>query len=271
MELQSVWKALDLVAFAAALGVMPLDMPESVLVRFKGEMQPGITLRDLVNAIPYAAIQKGLLTVSKEGKKNIFSGRCLEIEGLPNLKVEQAFELSDASAERSASGCTVRLNQEPIIEYLKSKGEADWTEIEKVKNNQRMHIPVFANGDINTPERAMLIRDHYGLDGAMIGRASIGNPWFFNQVKHFFKTGEHLPAVSIKERVAAAKKHLEMSIAWKGERLGVFETRRHYTNYFKGIQDFKPFRQKLVTSDDSVDVFATLEEIYEKFNTYEFA
>ena len=109
-----------LVAFAAALGVMPLDMPESVLVRFKGEMQPSITLRGLVNAIPYAAIQKGLLTVAKEGKKNIFSGRCLEIEGLPDLKVEQAFELSDASAERSASGCTVRLNKEPIIEYLKS-------------------------------------------------------------------------------------------------------------------------------------------------------
>ncbi|NCX10575.1 MAG: bifunctional aconitate hydratase 2/2-methylisocitrate dehydratase [Proteobacteria bacterium] len=109
-----------LVAFAATLGVMPLDMPESVLVRFKGEMQPGITLRDLVNAIPYAAIQKGLLTVAKEGKKNIFSGRCLEIEGLPNMKVEQAFELSDASAERSASGCTVRLNKEPIIEYLQS-------------------------------------------------------------------------------------------------------------------------------------------------------
>jgi aconitate hydratase 2/2-methylisocitrate dehydratase len=109
-----------LVAFAATLGVMPLDMPESVLVRFKGEMQPGITLRDLVNAIPYAAIQKGLLTVAKEGKKNIFSGRCLEIEGLPDMKVEQAFELSDASAERSASGCTVRLNKGPIIEYLKS-------------------------------------------------------------------------------------------------------------------------------------------------------
>ena len=109
-----------LVAFAATLGVMPLDMPESVLVRFTGEMQPGITLRDLVNAIPYAAIQKGLLTVEKEGKKNVFSGKCLEIEGLPNLKVEQAFELSDASAERSASGCTVRLNKEPIIEYLES-------------------------------------------------------------------------------------------------------------------------------------------------------
>ena len=109
-----------LVAFAAALGVMPLDMPESVLVRFKGEMQPGITLRDLVNAIPYVAIQKGLLTVDKAGKKNIFSGRILEIEGLPDLKVEQAFEFSDASAERSAGGCTLRLNKEPIIEYLKS-------------------------------------------------------------------------------------------------------------------------------------------------------
>ncbi|MCF6250804.1 MAG: bifunctional aconitate hydratase 2/2-methylisocitrate dehydratase [Methylococcaceae bacterium] len=109
-----------LVAFAAATGVMPLDMPESVLVRFKGEMQPGITLRDLVNAIPYAAIQKGLLTVEKKGKKNVFSGRILEIEGLPDLKVEQAFELSDASAERSAGGCTIRLNEAPISEYINS-------------------------------------------------------------------------------------------------------------------------------------------------------
>lgn len=109
-----------LVAFAAATGVMPLDMPESVLVRFKGEMQPGITLRDLVHAIPYFAIQQGLLTVAKEGKKNIFSGRILEIEGLPDLKVEQAFELSDASAERSAAGCTVKLNEAPVAEYLRS-------------------------------------------------------------------------------------------------------------------------------------------------------
>ncbi len=109
-----------LVAFAAATGVMPLDMPESVLVRFKGELQPGVTLRDLVNAIPYYAIKQGLLTVAKAGKKNIFSGRILEIEGLPKLKVEQAFELSDASAERSAAGCTVKLDKEPIIEYLNS-------------------------------------------------------------------------------------------------------------------------------------------------------
>jgi len=109
-----------LVAFAAATGVMPLDMPESVLVRFKGEMQPGVTLRDLVNAIPLYAIRAGMLTVEKKGKKNIFSGRILEIEGLPQLKVEQAFELSDASAERSAAGCTVHLDKEPIIEYMRS-------------------------------------------------------------------------------------------------------------------------------------------------------
>ncbi len=109
-----------LVAFGAALGVIPLDMPESVLVKFSGKMQPGITLRDLVNAIPYTAIQRGLLTVEKEGKKNVFSGRCLEIEGLSDLKIEQAFELSDASAERSASGCTVLLDESPIIEYLNS-------------------------------------------------------------------------------------------------------------------------------------------------------
>jgi len=109
-----------LVAFAAATGVMPLDMPESVLVRFKGEMQPGVTLRDLVNAIPFAALKTGDLTVEKKGKKNVFNGRILEIEGLPSLKVEQAFELSDASAERSAAACTVRLNKEPIIEYMRS-------------------------------------------------------------------------------------------------------------------------------------------------------
>jgi aconitate hydratase 2/2-methylisocitrate dehydratase len=109
-----------LVAFGAATGVMPLDMPESVLVRFKGKMQPGVTLRDLVHAIPLYAIKAGLLTVEKKGKKNIFSGRILEIEGLPDLKVEQAFELSDASAERSASGCTIKLNKEPIAEYLRS-------------------------------------------------------------------------------------------------------------------------------------------------------
>ena len=150
-----------LVAFGAALGVIPLDMPESVLVKFSGEMQPGITLRDLVNAIPYAAIKKGLLTVEKEGKKNIFSGRCLEIDGLPNLKIEQAFELSDASAERSASGCTVLLNEDPIVEYLNSNiillrwlisegyGDARTLERRAQKMEQWLANPVLMQPDKN--------------------------------------------------------------------------------------------------------------------------
>ncbi len=144
------------------------------------------------------------------------------------------------------------------------KGDADWTYIEKVKNNPRMYIPVFANGDINTPEKAQQIKN-LGLDGAMIGRASIGNPWFFNQVKHFLKTKNHLPPATISERVAMAKRHLEMAIGWKGERLGIYETRRHYANYFKGIPDFKPYRQKLVTSDEPKDVYSTLSKVLEEF------
>ncbi|GGG94793.1 tRNA-dihydrouridine synthase [Polaribacter pacificus] len=145
------------------------------------------------------------------------------------------------------------------------KGDANWKPIAEVKNNQRMHIPVFGNGDVTTPERAMEMRDVYGLDGAMIGRASIGSPWFFNQVKHFFKTGEHLPSPSIAERVEIARRHLQMAIDWKGETLGVLETRRHYTNYFKGIPHFKEYRMKMVTSDDASDVFAAFDEVYEKF------
>jgi nifR3 family TIM-barrel protein len=151
------------------------------------------------------------------------------------------------------------------------KGDADWKPIAEVKNNQRMYIPVFGNGDVDSPERAMEMRDVYGLDGCMIGRASIGNPWFFKQVKHFFKTGEHLAPVSLEERVDAARRHLQMSIDWKGEKLGVFETRRHYTNYFKGIPNFKEYRMKMVTSDDSVDVFAAFDEVLEVFSGYEFA
>ena len=145
------------------------------------------------------------------------------------------------------------------------KGDADWTQIAAVKNNLRMHIPVFGNGDVNSPERAKEMRDKYGLDGAMIGRASIGNPWFFNEVKHFFTHGTHATPPRLAERAAMARRHLEMAIDWKGEKLGVFETRRHYTNYFKGIPDFKPYRQRLVSEDHSADVFAVLDEIEEMF------
>ena len=141
------------------------------------------------------------------------------------------------------------------------KGDADWAPIAAVKNNPRMHIPIFGNGDVHSPERAIEMRDRYGLDGAMIGRASIGNPWFFNQVKHFIKTGEHVSPPTLKERVAVARRHLEMAIDWKGETLGVLETRRHYTNYFKGIPNFKPYRTAMVTSDDANDVFAAFDRV----------
>ncbi|HEX9825925.1 MAG TPA: tRNA dihydrouridine synthase DusB [Flavobacteriaceae bacterium] len=151
------------------------------------------------------------------------------------------------------------------------KGEADWKWIAEVKNNPRMHIPVFGNGDVDTPEKAMEMRDKYGLDGAMIGRASIGNPWVFKQVKHYFKTGEHLESISLEERVNAARRHLQMAIDWKGESLGVFETRRHYTNYFKGIPNFKEYRTKMVTSDNAKDVFETFDEVLEVFSDYQFA
>lgn len=135
------------------------------------------------------------------------------------------------------------------------KGDADWKPIADVKNNPRMHIPVFGNGDVDSPERAMEMRDRYGLDGAMIGRASIGNPWFFNKVKHYFEKGIHCDPPSLKDRVEVARRHLEMSIAWKGEVLGVLETRRHYTNYFKGIPNFKLYRTAMVTAIDPNEVF----------------
>ena len=146
------------------------------------------------------------------------------------------------------------------------KGNADWSLISEVKNNQRMKIPVFGNGDVNSPEKAVEMRDEYGLDGAMIGRASIGNPWFFNQVKHYFKTGEHLPSPSIIDRIKMAEKHLKMAIDWKGEKLGVLETRRHYSNYFRGIPDFKKHRTIMVTTDHSNELFALFNELKKEFS-----
>ena len=151
------------------------------------------------------------------------------------------------------------------------KGDADWKPIAEVKNNPRMHIPVFGNGDVNTPERAVEMRDQYGLDGAMIGRACIGYPWFYREVKHYIKTGEHLPPPTMKERIEAARRHLQMAIDWKGEKLGVFETRRHYTNYFRGIPHFKDYRMKMVTSDAAEDVFAAFDEVERDFGDYQFA
>jgi tRNA-dihydrouridine synthase B len=149
------------------------------------------------------------------------------------------------------------------------KGNADWTLISEVKNNQRMIIPVFGNGDINSPEKARIMRDEYGLDGAMIGRTTIGNPWFFKEVKRYLKNGETIESPSISQRITTAKRHLEMSIKWKGERLGLLETRRHYSNYFKGIPDFKPYRIRLVTSDAIDDIMDVFQELESKKETFE--
>lgn len=150
------------------------------------------------------------------------------------------------------------------------KGEADWTLISEVKNNPRIHIPVFGNGDVTSPQKALELRNKYDVDGIMVGRASIGYPWIFKEIKHFMATGEMLPPPQIQERVDAARQHLEMGLEWKGQRLGVVEMRRHYANYFRGIPAFKEHRIRLVTEEDPQQVLAILEEIRESFADYVF-
>ena len=145
------------------------------------------------------------------------------------------------------------------------KGEADWSLIADVKNNARMYIPVFGNGDVDTPEKALENKNRFGVDGVMIGRASIGYPWIFNEIKHYMKTGEHLPHPTIEMRVEAAKKHLEMSLQWKGEKLGVMEMRRHYSNYFKGLSHLKEYKIKLVTEMNPAEIFQVLDSISSQF------
>ena len=141
------------------------------------------------------------------------------------------------------------------------KGDADWTWIEKVKNNPRIHIPIFGNGDVDSPERALEYKNKYGVDGIMIGRAAIGNPWFFREVKHYFATGEKLDPPTIEERIDVVRQHLRASVKWKGPRVGIFEMRRHYANYLKGIINIKPLRTQLVTMDSA-------EEIEEVLNNF---
>jgi nifR3 family TIM-barrel protein len=145
------------------------------------------------------------------------------------------------------------------------KGEADWTLIGKIKENPRVHIPIFGNGDIDSGPKALEYKNRYGVDGIMIGRASIGNPWIFREIKHYLATGEVLDPPTIDERVDAAKEHLSKSLQWKGERLGIVEMRRHYTNYFRGYPHIKPFRSILVTSYDINELFDTLELIRERY------
>ncbi len=151
------------------------------------------------------------------------------------------------------------------------KGEADWTLIGEIANDPKIHIPIFGNGDVNSPEKAKEVKDKYGVNGIMIGRASIGNPWIFREIKHYLKTGELLAGPSLSERVEICLQHFEESIKWKGHRQGVFEMRRHYSNYFKGIPNFKPYRMRLVTCDEVDDVYAVLKELEEAFSDEIFA
>lgn len=145
------------------------------------------------------------------------------------------------------------------------KGVADWTKIAEVKNHPDIHIPIFGNGDIDSPEKAVEYRDKYGIDGIMIGRAAIGYPWIFNEIKHYMKTGEHLARPDLEERVRVAEKHLDFSVEWKEGLKGIFEMRRHYTNYFRGIPNFKPYRTRLVESDSYEEIKEILAEIPEVF------
>ncbi len=147
------------------------------------------------------------------------------------------------------------------------KGEADWTEIGKIKENPRVHIPIFGNGDINSPQKALEYRNKYGVDGIMIGRASIGNPWIFREIKAYFETGELIPGPTLTERVDAAREHLTRSIEWKGEKLGILEMRRHYTNYFRGLRNVKYFRSKLVTEPSLENLFQILDELQEHYSS----
>ena len=151
------------------------------------------------------------------------------------------------------------------------KGSADWTLISEVKNNPRMNIPVFGNGDIDSPEKAVEYKNKYGVDGIMIGRASIGSPWVFNEIKHYVKTEEHLAPPNMAERIEAVNMHFERSLDWKGERLGIVEMRRHYANYFKGIPDFKKHRLDLVTFDTADEIRDKLKFIADQFSDHDFS
>jgi nifR3 family TIM-barrel protein len=146
------------------------------------------------------------------------------------------------------------------------KGEADWTLIGEIKNNPRIHIPIFGNGDIDSPQKALECKNRYGVDGIMIGRASIGAPWVFREIKHYLRTGTLLPPPDITERVRVCREHVAFSIRWKGDRLGVFEMRRHYANYFRSLPDFKPYRTRLVEADTEAEVYAILDEVSEVFS-----
>lgn len=171
--------------------------------------------------------------------------------------VEVALRLQDAGIKALSIHARTRAQM--------YKGESDWSWLKKVTDHPDIEIPIFGNGDVDSPEKAVFNKENFGVDGIMIGRAAIGHPWIFREIKHFMATGEHLPLPTLRERVDVCRKHLLTSVDWKGERLGIMEMRRHYTNYFKGMDHFKPFRLKLVGSDNLTEILDTLDTIADRF------
>jgi tRNA-dihydrouridine synthase B len=226
--------------------------------------------------------------VNKVACKGAGAGILLDIDKMVSMTAEIVKAVKIPVTVKTRLGWdenTIRINE--VVERLQDvgiqaisihartrkqmyKGTADWSYLAKVKENQRIHIPVFGNGDIDSPQKALEYRNKYGIDGIMIGRASIGYPWIFNEIKHYFETGELLPAPDLDERINVTKKHLDFSVKWKGEKLGILEMRRHYTNYFRGMPNFKPFRTEMVTAETYEHVCAILDQVGEVYADYQF-
>jgi tRNA-dihydrouridine synthase B len=199
--------------------------------------------------------------------KSVIKGTNLPVTVKTRLGWDESSINIDEVAERLQDVGVQALTVHARTRAQMYKGHSDWTHIERVKNNPRITIPVFGNGDIDSPQKALEYKNKFGLDGMMIGRAAIGYPWIFNEIKHFFKTGEILTPPNINDRVEAARNHLIWSMDWKGERLGIVEMRRHYTNYFKGISHFKEFRNKLVTLEEHDALLRVFDNIISEYQT----
>ncbi len=197
--------------------------------------------------------------------KSVIKGTSLPVTVKTRLGWDESSINIDEVAERLQDVGVQALTVHARTRAQMYKGHSDWTHIERVKNNPRITIPIFGNGDIDSPQKALEYKNRFGLDGMMIGRAAIGYPWIFNEIKHYFATGELLAPPTIEDRVEAARNHLIWSMEWKGERVGIVEMRRHYTNYFKGIPHFKEYRNKLVTLEDHNALLLVMEEIIQEY------
>jgi len=197
--------------------------------------------------------------------KSVIKGTSLPVTVKTRLGWDESSINIDEVAERLQDIGVQALTVHARTRAQMYKGHSDWSHIQRIKENPRITMPIFGNGDIDSPEKALEYKNKYGLDGMMIGRAAIGYPWIFDEIKHYFKTGEHLASPTINDRVEAARNHLIWSMEWKGERVGVVEMRRHYTNYFKGIPNFKEHRQKLVTLDEHNALLQVFEDIVQDY------